>query len=103
VTDASPFLRNIRDTQEANGVHRDRTVVKGPSSASVQKEVSRCWTRSGVRKNEHTSGHREEFKANHGFRKFFETQLSRAEVSWEDQEVFLGHRLNYSKPTLASG
>jgi hypothetical protein len=41
-----------------------------------------------------------EFKSAHGFRKFAKTQLSRAGLSWEDQEVLLGHRMAYYKPTL---
>ena len=35
-----------------------------------------------------------------GSREFAKTQMSRAGFSWEDQEVLLGHRMAYYKPTL---
>ncbi|MDG7013283.1 MAG: hypothetical protein JRN11_07050 [Nitrososphaerota archaeon] len=36
----------------------------------------------------------------HDFRKFRKMQLSGAGLSREDQEVLLGHRMAYYKPTL---
>ena len=33
----------------------------------------------------------------HGLRKFCKTQLSKAGLKWEDQEVLLGHRMAYYK------
>ena len=35
-----------------------------------------------------------------GSREFAKTQMSRAGLSWEDQEVLLGHRMAYYKPPL---
>ena len=63
---------------------------------AVKHLLERAWLKAGLRERKVKS----EFKAAHGFRKFCKTQLSRAGLSWEDQEVLLGHRMAYYKPTL---
>ena len=63
---------------------------------AVKHLLERGWIKAGLRERKVKS----EFKAAHGFRKFCKTQLSKAGLSWEDQEVLLGHRMAYYKPTL---
>jgi hypothetical protein len=66
------------------------------AAQAVKHLLERGWIKAGLRERKVKS----EFKAAHGFRKFCKTQLSKAGLSWEDQEVLLGHRMAYYKPTL---
>lgn len=93
----SPLVRDKWDY----GVRYDKQKIAPdlahPLSAMVVKNVlRRAWLCSGVKSRESKG----EFKSAHGFRKFAKTQMSRAGLSWEDQEVLLGHRMSYYKPTL---
>lgn len=93
----SPLVRDKWDY----GVRYDKQKVAPdlarPLSHMVVKNLlRRAWLCSGL-KSVNVKG---EFKSAHGFRKFCKTQMSRAGLSWEDQEVLLGHRMAYYKPTL---
>ncbi|MDG6926728.1 MAG: site-specific integrase [Nitrososphaerota archaeon] len=87
----SPLIRNVWNYQ-----NEAVKIVSPLSPETAKAELYRLWLKSGVK----AKGQKQEFKQAHGFRKFFKTQLSRAGLSWEDQEVLLGHRLSYYRPTL---
>lgn len=95
----SPLIRD-RWSYEQNG--QQKTIIAPEvahlmRTSSIQSCFLRLWSRAGVRTRGQGRG---DFKILHGFRKFHKTQLSKAGVRWEDQEVLLGHYLNYYKPTL---
>jgi hypothetical protein len=97
VSAESPLVRDKWDY----GVRYDKQKIAPdlahPMGAmAVKNLLRRAWLCSGLKTRE-VKG---EFKSAHGFRKFAKTQMSRAGLSWEDQEVLLGHRMAYYKPTL---
>jgi hypothetical protein len=97
VTVDSPMVRDKWDY----GVRYDKQKIAPdlahPLAGMVVKNIlRRAWLCSGLKSTD-VKG---EFKSAHGFRKFAKTQMSRAGLSWEDQEVLLGHRMAYYKPTL---
>lgn len=95
----SPLIRDRWSYETFGGVSRSFVAPDVPhpvSDAAIQSHFLRLWVRAGIRN--HGQG-RGAFKILHGFRKFYKTQVSRAGLQWEDQEVLLGHYLNYHKPT----
>jgi integrase len=63
---------------------------------NLRTTILRLWQRAGVRK----ANDGRPFKCDHGLRKFAKTQMSRAGMKWEDNEVLLGHAFSYNKPSM---
>lgn len=99
LTPESPLIRDRWSYETFGGVSRSFVAPDVPhpvSDAAIQSHFLRMWVRAGIRN--HGQG-RGAFKILHGFRKFVKTQSSKAGLTWEDQEILLGHYLNYYKPT----
>ncbi len=58
--------------------------------------VDNAWLKCGFRSRDVKGG----FESAHGFRKFAQDPAEQGRLSWEDQEVLLGHRMACYKPTL---
>lgn len=105
----SSLFRNRWDYQTMSGVRRTFITperVKPLKVTAVQAMMLRLWRRAGL------SG--QGFKSLHGFRKFFKTRATKGitkdaiqheegdpnNLTREDVEALMGHRVNYYRPTL---
>ncbi len=97
VNPESPLVRDKWDYGVRYDKQKIAPDIAHPLAGMVVKNIlRRAWLCSGLKSTD-VKG---EFKSAHGFRKFAKTQMSRAGLRWEDQEVLLGHRMAYYKPTL---
>ena len=87
----SPLIRNIWDSKNRT----DPTEAVHVSSKSIKNQMVKLLWNIGLRK-EHKRV--QEFKAIHGYRKYFETNAKRI-MRGEDVERLKGHLANYYKPT----
>ena len=99
----------MRDTwQKVDRKHGHRIgLAKYPrklKAISIQNMIEQAWKIQGVReKLSDPQVKRHEFKANHGFRKFFETKCQKARVNHNTIKLLMDHSFgeseNYHKPT----
>ena len=98
ITSESPFLRD-KWSYGKKHTRLDPTNGKHIKTGALFKLIDELWVKAGIRSRD-DKRQRKEFKAVHGFRKFFKTQAGQVIRNKDDAEVLMGHILNYYKPTL---
>lgn len=96
ITPESPLIRDVWDSPRPNPKHEvDPRMAKPVSSKTIKNLVTKLLWSVGLRKE-----HRriQEFKAVHGFRKFFETSAKRV-LRPDTVERLKGKITNYYKPS----
>ena len=98
VTPSSVFLRD-KWTYSNDRSKLDPDIVRPVNENVLHKIIAFLWGKAGVRDLKDKSP-RKEFKAIHGFRKYFKTAAARAFTNRDDVELLMGHALNYYKPEI---
>jgi hypothetical protein len=97
IKDDSPLVRDKWDFQDFKERPKSPELVTRLSTQSIASIVWRAWWRSGVRKKNQK---KQEFKENHGFRKFYRSNVPACKEHGNiDPEVLMGHSLSYYKPS----
>lgn len=94
ITPESWVLRNKFDT---NGGLASKP--KKLTSGALKNLLCRALKKQGIRKDLPDGKHRYEFQADHGFRKFFETNCKQAGMTEGDVEWLMNHHDSYHRPT----
>ncbi|MDH2900301.1 MAG: hypothetical protein PXY39_04970, partial [archaeon] len=96
-------LQRIKEFHDMTSARQDE--IKNLFHAKgLQQEFYHKWRLAGVRgKEKHGRGKPFEFKAVHGFRKYFKTFSPKGmdpETARDDVELLMGHVVSYHKPTF---
>jgi len=94
----------IRDQFDITDLEQIRNKSRGVSLNTLNTMIGTLLVKAGLRIVDHTSrGVRKDVARNHGFRKFFTTQLVDSDVNPEIREMLLGHKIgltsSYYRPT----
>lgn len=90
VTPKSPAMRDVFDSRGGKGRAREARRIP---IFTLERDIVRLWHKCGTRVE---AKRRHEFKAAHGFRKFFKIQCEQAGMKSLDVEVLMGHSVGVS-------
>jgi site-specific recombinase XerC len=105
ITGESWLMRDLWQTTNTDSRYRNglATYPNKLKSSGIKRLIERALWDQGLRRPLKDGQKRHEWKAAHGFRKFFTTQLIQSKVNPEIREMLLGHKIGlascYYRPT----